>query len=134
MSELPNLYRDLMRTVTADHGGDGDLRVYRAFGPRHAAMPEDADGLGNAVPEPLVAHIDLVVVPPGSSIGRHRHGHDRETYVLLRGRARMYCAGQEFPVGPGDVAVNQPLSEHGLVNTSAADVHLLVFEVVPVQP
>ena len=120
MSELPNLYRDLMRTVVGDHGGVGEIQVHRAF--------------GAAADEPAVAHIDLVVVPPGSSIGRHRHGADRETYVVLRGTARMHRDGEELTVTAGDVVTNPPFAEHGLVNDSDHEVHLLVYEVAPVHP
>lgn len=136
MNQLPNLHRDLMRAVTADHGGVGDIKVYRAFGPRHAGLPDagDPDDGDTAMPaDAQVAHIDLVMVPPGRTIGRHRHGSDRETYVLLSGRARMYRADEEFAVGPGDVIVNPPFTEHGLVNDSAEEVHLLVYEVAPVR-
>jgi quercetin dioxygenase-like cupin family protein len=111
---IPNLYRDLLSKVTADHGGEGDLLVHRAF---------TRDGRA------AVEFIDLVVVPPGASIGRHRHGDDEETYVILRGEARMYWMGAAHDVSTGDVVVNPPSGEHALANESDDDVHLLVFEV-----
>ncbi|GAB3079001.1 cupin domain-containing protein [Micromonospora schwarzwaldensis] len=114
---LPNLDQ-LMRTVVADHGGVGELRAHRAYD-RSTAVAG-------------VAFIDLVVVPPGSSIGLHRHGDDQETYVLLRGEATMHRGGEEFRVRAGDVVVNPPHTVHGLLNDSPADVHLLVYEIAPV--
>jgi len=129
VSTLPNLHRDLLAPVTADHGGVGDIRVYRAFGPAHAGLPDDRRTDGTQV-----VHIDLVVVPPGCSIGEHRHGADRETYVVLRGRGRMRRGDEHFAVGPGDVVVNPPFTVHGLINDTDEEVHLLVYEVAPVQP
>jgi quercetin dioxygenase-like cupin family protein len=115
---LPNLYESLLRTVSGDHGGVGELHVHRAFD------RSTSDG--------EVAFIDLVIVPPGSTIGEHRHGDDRETYVILRGTATMIRDGERFAVCTGDVIVNSPWGVHGLINDSDADVHLLVFEVAPV--
>ncbi|MER6348989.1 cupin domain-containing protein [Streptomyces sp. NPDC001595] len=97
-----------------DHGGLGTILAHRVF----------ARGEGGAGAE----FIDLAVLPPGTSIGRHRHGADRETYVVLRGNGLMYRDGVEFRVGSGDVVVNRPHGEHGLVNDSADELWLLVFE------
>ncbi|MGV9214379.1 cupin domain-containing protein [Micromonospora sp. RB23] len=108
----------LMRTSVGDHGGVGELRVYRAYD--RDTAPAD------------VAFIDLVVLPPGSSIGLHRHGDDQETYVLLRGEATMRRGAEEFRVRAGDLVINPPHTVHGLVNDSSEDVRLLVFEIAPV--
>ncbi|HKT03918.1 MAG TPA: cupin domain-containing protein [Rugosimonospora sp.] len=109
-----NVYDDLMRAVYGDHGGDGPIRVHRAY-----------DRLAGLAP---VAFIDLVTIPPASSIGRHRHGDDQETYIVLRGQGMMSVDGEEFPVRAGDVIVNGPFGEHGLRNDSTVPLELLVFE------
>ena len=115
--ELVNLHRDLMRPVTADHGGRGTIWAHRMFD--RAQAPAD------------VAFIDLVVVPPGTSIGLHRHGDNEETYVILSGHATMTRDGTTFPVGPGDVVLNRPFGVHGLENDGDTDLHLMVFEIGP---
>jgi len=112
---FPNLYAGVLRTVTNDHGGDGPILVHRAY-------PVPSVG--------RVQHVDLVVVPPGSSIGVHQHGDDQETYVVLRGRARMRWNGRDVAVRGGDLVTNPPFGEHGLVNESGEDVHLLILETV----
>lgn len=132
MNPLPHLHRDLLQTVTADHGGIGDIRVHRAFGPPHAGIAA-ADRAGTE-DDARVVHIDLVVVPAGCSIGEHRHGADRETYVVLRGNALMRRGDEVLRVEPGDVVVNPPFTVHGLVNDSPDEVHLLVYEIAPVAP
>lgn len=73
--------------------------------------------------------IDLAVLPPGASIGRHRHGEDEEEYYLvLSGDGTMWRDGDEFPVGPGDLVRNRPGGSHGLVNTGTEDLRLFVVE------
>ncbi|AIR96236.1 cupin domain-containing protein [Streptomyces glaucescens] len=104
----------LLRGKENDHGGLGTILAHRLF-----SRAEGAPG---------AEFIDIAVLPPGTSIGRHRHGRDRETYVVLSGSGLMYRDGTEFRVGAGDVVVNRPHGEHGLVNDSAGDLWLLVFE------
>jgi mannose-6-phosphate isomerase-like protein (cupin superfamily) len=113
---VAHLSQGLMRRVANDHGGAGGIDVYRAYG--------RADGARD------VRFIDIVEVPPGSSIGIHRHGDDVETYILLGGRGTMTLDGVEVPVTAGDVVVNRPFGEHGLRNDSAVPIHLVVIETV----
>lgn len=108
---------ELMRTVHNDHGGIGSLQAYRAYDrDRHTST---------------VAFIDLVVLPPGSSIGVHQHGDDHETYVVLRGSGVMTVDDAQSRVGPGDLIRNRRYGRHGLHNDGTEELHLLVFEVTP---
>lgn len=106
--------RDLLSPKPHDHDGIGTILAHRIFA---------RDGRN-----PGASFIDLAVLPPGTSIGRHRHGNDHETYVVLSGSGVMYRDGTEFRVSAGDVVVNQPYGEHGLFNDSDTDLSLLVFE------
>ncbi|WP_327687151.1 cupin domain-containing protein [Streptomyces sp. NBC_00467] len=115
--EVSNLREGLLREVTSDHGGVGTILAHRIYG------REDAPA--------AIAFIDLVVLPPHTSIGLHRHADDRETYVILSGRGRMTLDGKEFEVRDGDVIPNRPYGEHGLANDSDSDLRLLVFEIGP---
>jgi mannose-6-phosphate isomerase-like protein (cupin superfamily) len=73
--------------------------------------------------------INYAELEPGASIGVHRHGENEEVYVVLSGRGLMMVNGERRAVGPGDVILNKPGWEHGLENTSAEPLALLVFEV-----
>ncbi|WP_017572526.1 cupin domain-containing protein [Nocardiopsis halotolerans] len=115
MNAFGNLHRDLLGEKPHDHGGAGTVLAHRF----HAAPPTAG----------AVTHIDVAVLPPGVSIGRHRHGSDRETYVVLRGGGVMHVDGADVRVGRGDVVVNRPFGEHGLVNDGTEDLEILVFEV-----
>lgn len=70
-----------------------------------------------------------MVIPPGSTIGYHRHGDNEEMYILLEGEGLMTIAGEEVTVGKGDMILNPAGGEHGLVNNSSADIDLLVIQV-----
>ena len=96
------------------HQGDGQIASARVV----------ADTAGGGA-----AWIDLVVVPPGCSIGEHRHGDDEETYVIVDGSATMVVDGSEIQVGPGDVIVNRVGGTHGLRNTGESPLRLVVLDV-----
>jgi len=64
--------------------------------------------------EPALRFVDLVEVPPGSTIGRHRHGADQELYIAISGHAIIELDGRETLLAPGDVAVNRPGGVHAL--------------------
>ena len=69
------------------------------------------------------------VLPPGTSIGIHRHGDDEEYYYILSGQGVMTLDGQRHPVGPGDMTAVFPGGEHGLENTGDSELRVLVFAV-----
>ena len=70
------------------------------------------------------------VLPPGTTIGSHKHGADEEFYVILEGVGEMEVDGTKQPVSAGDVIINKPFGTHGLCNTSdTEDLRILVFEV-----
>lgn len=109
-----NLTRGLLAEEIGCHDGLGAVASFRPY-------RRDA---GSA----LVDFIDLVVVLPQASIGRHRHGQNVEWYVILAGSGLMWFGGELRQVGPGDVLVNPPQGEHGLENRGEEPLQLLVFQ------
>ncbi|MEW2615065.1 iron-containing alcohol dehydrogenase [Streptomyces sp. NPDC047880] len=114
---VPNLHRDLLRPVVNDHGGTGAILAHRIY--------RRSDGSDE------IAFIDLVVLPPHTSIGLHQHADDVETYVVLAGHGRMTREEHEIDVGPGDVITNLPYGRHGLSNPTDIELHLLVYDIRP---
>ncbi|WP_162948066.1 3-dehydroquinate synthase family protein [Streptomyces europaeiscabiei] len=117
---VPNLHRDLLSPVANDHGGTGTILTHRIYRRR--------DGPAG------IAFIDLVVLPPHTSIGLHHHADDIETYVVLNGHGCMTLEGHEIDVGPGDVIANRPYGRHGLANPTETELYLLVFDIRPMEP
>jgi mannose-6-phosphate isomerase-like protein (cupin superfamily) len=97
------------------HGGQGRIGFHRLFEAADFAGPWN--------------FVDYAVLPPGASIGTHRHGRNEELYLVLEGEGTMQLEGKSIPVRAGHVVLNRPGGEHGLVNTSAAPLRLFVVEV-----
>ena len=96
------------------HDGEGTIQVVELF---------------NEFATPM-QYFHYTVLPPGTSVGLHKHGNDEEFYVILEGEGIMTDEGQDKPVRAGDVIKNPPYGEHALVNISAtAALKMLVFEV-----
>ncbi len=97
------------------HDGDGELFTARAI----AREPGD-----------LVTFVDLTVVPPGVSVGRHTHStDDEELYVVVAGTGVAELDGVEVEVGPGDVVVNPPGGTHALRATGDVPLRMVVVDV-----
>jgi mannose-6-phosphate isomerase-like protein (cupin superfamily) len=107
--------RELPLVEIQAHAGDGLI---------HFARIAEATALAGGC-----NFIDYAVVPPGVSIGRHRHRDDEEElYLVLDGEGRMWRNGDSFDVRAGDLIRNPPGGEHGLHNTGTAPLRLFVIE------
>lgn len=109
-----NFLTEPLGTFANCHGGEGVLRHMEVFGQGEF--------------QAAIRFMNYTVLPPGTSIGLHRHGNDQEVYVILQGRGEMELDGQVLPAQPGDVYVNAPGGTHGLRNTGREDLAVLVFE------
>jgi uncharacterized cupin superfamily protein len=69
------------------------------------------------------------ILPPGASIGVHRHEHDEEYYYFVAGRGVMTLGvdGERCDVQAGDITAVYPGGEHGLENNSNADLRVIVI-------
>jgi mannose-6-phosphate isomerase-like protein (cupin superfamily) len=72
---------------------------------------------------------DRVVVPPGSTIGFHKHGENEEMYIVLEGNGLMKIEDDEVTVGKGDMILNPPGGRHGLINNSDENIDILVIQI-----
>ena len=114
MSRVRRLGETPLRRTVA-HGGLGEIAFARLFRHHEFAAP--------------ISFVDYAVIPPGASIGEHRHGGNEEIYLVLEGEGEMTLDGARFPVGPGSVVVNRPGGVHGLRNTGRGDLRIFVVEV-----
>lgn len=62
---------------------------------------------------------------PGSSIGYHEQKED-EIYYVLSGRGEMTIDGKTFEVRSGDAILTRPGSSHGLKQTGAEDLVIMI--------
>ncbi|MCL1093384.1 cupin domain-containing protein [Shewanella kaireitica] len=50
-------------------------------------------------------------------------------YIVLEGQGAMTLNGKDVLIKKGDMIVNQPFGEHGLVNNSDSVIDILVIQV-----
>lgn len=72
--------------------------------------------------------IDLLIMPPDTSIGIHTHSvYDAEIYIIVAGQGMMHFDGKEFTVKEGDIILNHPGGTHGLYNNTDTEIKLVVI-------
>lgn len=96
------------------HQGTGDLDFTEVLGRKE--IPE-ACHLG-------FIHDDIL--PPGVSIGLHRHEKDEEYYYIISGRGVMTLDDKQFEVKAGDITAIFPGGTHGLLNNGTEDLRIIV--------
>lgn len=61
------------------------------------------------------------ILPPGASVGVHKHEGDFEVYYILEGKALVNDNGVEVELGPGDINYCADGDSHGIENIGATD-------------
>jgi len=84
-------------------GGNGTVTV------RHILDPDELSNNGR-----LFAQL---TVPPGASVGLHKHEGESETYVILQGQGRYYNNDESYDIAAGDMARVDDGDRHGIENT-----------------
>jgi quercetin dioxygenase-like cupin family protein len=87
-------------------------------------------GLLTASDNPL-ASVNVVQVPPGGRIGRHRHVQQFETVWVIRGNAILTLDQTEVSIRDGQIIAIPIGLEHALRNEGQALVELLTFFTPP---
>ena len=99
----------------SSHGGTGAVDLYEIW--ENSDFKSDVD------------FFDRVVVPPGSTVGFHKHGKNEEMYIVLEGTGLMKIENKEISVSKGDMILNPVGGRHGLVNNSSENIDLLVVQI-----
>lgn len=109
-----NIFQLPLRSEIA-HRGRGTIRAVRI------ARAADLAGACD--------FIDYAELPPGTTIGDHRHGPlEEEYYLVLDGSGLLRLEEEVIPVTSGDLVRNPPGGLHGLRNTSTEPLRLFVFQ------
>lgn len=77
------------------------------------------------------ASINVVHVPHGGEIGRHRHAHQFETIWIIKGNAILTLDQTEVALRDGQIIAIPIGLEHALRNVGPAPVELLAFFTPP---
>jgi mannose-6-phosphate isomerase-like protein (cupin superfamily) len=68
-----------------------------------------------------------ITLPPGASIGYHRHEGETEYFVFLEGTGTANDNGSEVPVKKGDVMITGNGAYHGISNSGTSPLVLNAF-------
>ncbi|MDQ8757116.1 cupin domain-containing protein [Sphingosinicella sp. LHD-64] len=77
-------------------------------------------------------HDDML--PPGAGIGEHFHADSEEVYFLIEGAGTLLLDGAEHPFAAGDISLLKRGHSHGICNTGAGPMRLLVWQVKAAAP
>jgi mannose-6-phosphate isomerase-like protein (cupin superfamily) len=100
---------------SAEHGGVGPIEFRRVLDKADFNAPVD--------------FVDYTVIPPGSTIGLHRHEANEELYFIVAGSPLMRVNGEEARLQPGGFAIVHDGGSHELINDSLGNVEILVIQV-----
>jgi uncharacterized cupin superfamily protein len=67
------------------------------------------------------------ILPPGVSIGVHKHTGDEEYYYIVSGKGIMTLDQDRIEVTGGDMTAVYPGGLHGLENTGSEDLRIIVI-------
>ena len=70
---------------------------------------------------------DLYCLRPGQDQRIHSHAESDKIYFVLRGKGMFHIAGEERELRSGETVIARPGQEHGVRNSAAEDLVLLVF-------
>jgi mannose-6-phosphate isomerase-like protein (cupin superfamily) len=100
--------------------GLGTVRCEYAF-PRDKALPDQA-----------MKEIAWLILPPGASIGVHKHENNEDAYIVISGSGVFIGAdNKEIPVKGGDVTIARKGESHGMRNTGTEP--LVILDVIAQQ-
>jgi mannose-6-phosphate isomerase-like protein (cupin superfamily) len=107
-------WNEIPTVAKQSKGGTGQILIGDLF---------TADELGDAWD-----FVQCVTLPPGSAIGQHQHRGDEEIYYIIEGQGTMTTDEGTYQVGPGTAALSKSGGHHGLANTTASDMTILVAQ------
>jgi mannose-6-phosphate isomerase-like protein (cupin superfamily) len=106
--------RESMKTDTKEkmRGGEGTV---------HFTYLTDCEGEKN------IRMLAELTLPPGASIGYHRHDNETEYFLILSGAGEVNDNGTVKPVKAGDAVITGNGASHSIKNTGGVP---LVFHAV----
>lgn len=79
------------------------------------------------------AKSQLVVmsIPPGGEVGQETHKHVEQTLYFQSGTGEAILDGKTTPIGPGDVVVVTPGTQHNFLNTGTVPLQIATVYAPP---
>jgi mannose-6-phosphate isomerase-like protein (cupin superfamily) len=106
------LWRELLRAPAPLNEGKGSVQYRRALPPE--------------VFMTAWSYVDHLLIPPGASVGSHKHMGVEELYYVMDGEGSVRVDGESAPVKKWDAIVMAPGEAHSFENTSGAPLEVMV--------
>jgi len=75
------------------------------------------------------AYVDHLVLPPGSSLGRHQHTGVEELFYVISGRGSAQINDETAPMSAGDAVPVRFNDAHAFINDGTGDLEFLIIGV-----
>ena len=66
-----------------------------------------------------------LILPPGTSIGFHKHENEEEVFVVLKGQAEMDDNGKKEILNPGDTILTADGAGHSVKSVGDTDLEMM---------
>jgi mannose-6-phosphate isomerase-like protein (cupin superfamily) len=109
------LTKDLLRPVANMNGGKDTVYYRRALGPGAFASNW--------------AFVDHLLIPPGSSVGRHYHSGVDEVYFVIKGKGTVHVNDEFADIAYGDAVPVRAGEIHSLESTDNEPLEMVVYGV-----
>lgn len=107
--------RAMLRPMANLHGGKGTVSYARKIGPSFFRTNW--------------AYVDHLLVPPGTSVGKHLHNGVEEFYYVMNGSGEITVNSETAPVKAGDVIPLMAREAHGLANNGSEPLEVIIIGV-----
>jgi mannose-6-phosphate isomerase-like protein (cupin superfamily) len=108
------IHRNEMKSETKEKRQGGEGTVFYTY-------------LADCEEEKNIRMLAEITLPPGASIGPHRHDSETEYYIILSGSGTVIDNDAGVPVQGGDLVITGNGASHGIKNTGSVP---LVFHSV----
>jgi mannose-6-phosphate isomerase-like protein (cupin superfamily) len=109
------LTKDLLRPVVSMNGGIDTVFYRRALGPGAFASNW--------------AFVDHLLIPVGSTVGRHFHAGVDEVYFVIKGKGKVYVNDEWADIAYGDAVPIRAGEIHSLESSPAEPLEMIVYGV-----
>ena len=97
---------------------DRSVQVYKKADLAEWNRENAAGGKGPLLDRFAFNRHQTAALPPGASIGEHKHTDNEDVYIIVSGKGVFTdSTGKQTQVGAGDITIARPGQSHALKNT-----------------